>query len=78
MEQHSQQKPRPEADQSGGIDLIFPTHKNHPAHSMRGGGKNCYSLSIMSLQAARTSETMGMQVFAPEPASSTTTMKARG
>ena len=37
FQQQSQQQSRSEADQSGSADLIFPTHKNHPAHSMRGG-----------------------------------------
>lgn len=79
FQQKPQQQSRAETDGSGSADLIFSTHKIPPRTVYAGWHeKLCYSLSIMSLQAARTSEMMGMQVFAPEPASSTTTMKARG
>ncbi len=36
------------------------------------------SASMTSTQASRTSEMIGTQVWLPEPAFSTTTMKARG
>ena len=37
LHQQPKEQTRSEADQSRRTDLIFPTHKNHPAHSMRGG-----------------------------------------